>query len=128
VKAEDLPGARTIPDEPRYLAAVQLIERCGAQSYSLRYCDEHKPLVWLAVARFNVGWKVAAALNPQKATYRLLEDLIDGGMCVHCRRTTGVVVVSDSFEPPDQLPDVCWYVFDPELKVFRRSCEGRDTG
>ena len=61
-------------------------------------------------------------MTPLRAVLRLLDLVIDGGSCTHCGRQT---FVSDDFTqsmPLDRL--VCWYVYDPEVKTFRRSCEG----
>jgi hypothetical protein len=52
---------------------------------------------------------------------RLLDQTIDGGTCTHCGRPTGV---TDRWESSMPLADVvCWQVYDPELRVFRRGCE-----
>lgn len=57
-----------------------------------------------------------------KAVLRLLEQVVDGGRCTHCRRPTGV---SEDWTATLPLEETfCWYVFDPELETFRRSCEG----
>jgi hypothetical protein len=69
-------------------------------------------------------WETAAAMNPVRAILRLCERLIDGSICTHCKRPAG-------FEPDDitSMPAndfFCWYQYDPELKTFRRGCEGDD--
>ena len=56
---------------------------------------------------------------------RLCEQVIDGGLCTHCKRRT----IFDA-EPSDTVFDDalvamgCVYAWDPELATFRRSCEG----
>jgi hypothetical protein len=52
-----------------------------------------------------------AGMTPAQAAMRLLDQVVDGGLCAHCGRPTGVT---------DQTSDMplamllCWYVFDPE--------------
>jgi len=99
------PFAGATLNEPRFLAAVKLIERTGA-----------------------TGYEVAASLSPVEAVLRLCEQLIDGGQCRHCGQNT----IFDP-DPPseDHLTELldrmgCRYAWDPELATFRRSCEGAD--
>jgi hypothetical protein len=118
--------------DPRFLAAVQLIERVGAREFQIRYDDNDGagPTVWNALARFRVvtagptvhdnHWEVGAGMTPLGAVLRLADDLLDGGTCTHCHRPTGVM------HGPDEMPAgefVCWYQYDPELQVYRRGCE-----
>jgi hypothetical protein len=47
--------------------------------------------------------------------------LVDGAMCAHCGKPTGLeptLLVDMPF--PEHI---CWYQYDPELKTFRRGCE-----
>jgi hypothetical protein len=111
----------TISLEDLTSACSQMLPRLGAKSLQIRYCDEEQPVVWMAVAEFaDVDPQVAAALNPGRALLRLLEQLVDGGKCTHCNRPTGITL-----EVSSQLFArlICWYQYDPELKVFRRGCE-----
>lgn len=128
-----------VPEEemdPRFVAGLDLIRRTGALQVQVRWSDDEEPHVWFVTARHNFGpdrhprpegepgtvhWSVAAALHPLGAVFALLEELVDGSFCVHCQRPTGV---TDEVEgmPLDQV--FCWYVFDPELKTYRRGCEG----
>ncbi len=110
------------PDlSPEALAAVGLIARCGSKALQIRYSDDEQPVVWFAVATFAKNrWETAAGDSPTTAIIRLTEQLIDGGQCTHCRRGTGLWL---DLEPP-LITSVCWYVYDPELKTYRRSCEG----
>jgi hypothetical protein len=110
-------------DDPRFIAAVDLIGRTGAKSFAIRYTDDEPPVVWAAVAEYGDGRAEAAgALHPIVAVLRLAELLVDGGQCTHCGRPTGLDVDSIDTMPLDTL--VCWYQFDPELATFRRGCEG----
>jgi hypothetical protein len=114
-------------DDPRFAAAVDLIGRAGADQFMMRYSDEdgQPPLVWVSAARFDNGWECAAAMNPLMSLFRLCDALIDGGMCVHCRRPTGFV---PDIEPTVADALICWYQWDPELSTFRRGCAGNDNG
>ena len=112
------------PDQdPRVKPAIELLGRTGADQFQLRYCDEYKPRVWIASALWNRTWECAAAINPIRAIFRLIDSVLDGGTCLQCGRPTG-------FEPslqPETMPMnklVCWFQWDPELKTFRRGCEG----
>lgn len=114
---------------------MSLIERTGARSFQVRYSDEEEPVVWMAVGEWSLGrdgrpvakggkqaFEVGAAMNPLQAVLRLLDQMIDGGECNHCHRPTGV---TDDWQHEMPLSDVvCWYVYDPEMEVYRRSCEG----
>jgi hypothetical protein len=113
---------------PKITAGVELLRRCGAESFQLRYSDDERPIVWMAVATIHpsvTGRKgvseAAGALDPESAVMRLCAQLVDGGRCSHCGRPTGFETT------PDQMPlsrAICWYQFDPELNTFRRGCEG----
>jgi hypothetical protein len=75
----------------------------------------------VSVGKIN-HYETAAAMDPLTACYRLAEQLFDGGTCTHCQRPTGI---TDDWEAKLPLSDrICWYVYDPENKTFRRSCEG----
>lgn len=108
--------------DDRFVAAVELIGRTGAAEFQVRYTDDEQPVVWICAAKWKDHWEAAGGMTPLQAAIRLLEAVIDGGQCAHCKRPSGV---SDDFSqtmPLDAL--VCWYVYDPELKTFRRGCEG----
>lgn len=88
--------------------------------------DDPSPVFWMVAARIRfldgqVGYEVQAALDPATAAVRLAKRIIGGSVCVHCKR--GVSVSERWGEAPPDTGD-CWYVFDPELETFRRSCEG----
>jgi hypothetical protein len=115
------PGPAT--DDPRLVAAFDMIGRTGATGMGLRYQDDEQPIVWIAVGTWSGDrHEVGAALDPTRAALRLCEQVVDGGQCTHCSRPTGFEPDHLDSMPADQL--VCWYQWDPELKTFRRSCEG----
>jgi hypothetical protein len=107
--------------DPRFIAAVDLIGHTGSTNFQIRYCDEVKPIVWIAAAQFGKHWECAAAMNPLRAVFRLCDSLMDGGLCVHCNRPSGF---EPSIDPMPMSKLICWYQWDPELKVFRRGCSG----
>lgn len=119
--------------DDRFLAGVQLLDRTGARSFQIRYSpdDDPPPTIWTAAVEYREAfgiahkkhWKVAAGLSPLGAVLRLCEDVIDGGRCVHCNRPTVFVPDSDT-RMLDRLG--CVYAYDPELRTFRRGCEGND--
>jgi hypothetical protein len=105
-------------------ALFDLARRTGAISIGLRYQDDEEPVVWVAVGQWpervwdsdapegKSRWEATGAMTPMMAMYRLLEQVMDGGIC---EDWTGAMPLEDA---------VCWYRFDPEMKTFRRSCEG----
>lgn len=116
-------------DSTFIVAAVDLLGRTGAKETQIRYSDDQEPTIWVTTARWEVHgsgaaihqvWRTGSGLTPDDALYDLLEDVIDGGVCTHCRRLTQVE--RDHTEQP--ILPVCIYAFDPELKTFRRSCKG----
>lgn len=114
-------------EDPRLVAAVDLIGRTGAKEAQVRWSDDEEPTVWFVVAKYADGTAEAAAgMNPLVAAIRLVEQLVDGGACAHCGRPSAV---STDWQHEQPLDDVfCWYVYDPETEKFRRSCEGETTG
>lgn len=119
-------GVAAGPRDPRFVAAIELIGRTGGSQFQLRYSDDDEPTVWMAVGRWPYGSEAAAALDPLRAVLRLLDQVVDGGTCAHCGKPSGV---TDDFSSDMPMAEVfCWYVFDPELAVFRRSCEGETEG
>ena len=114
-------------DDPKLTAAVEMIGRTGATHFGLRYQDDEEPVVWIAVGTWpGDRHEVAAGLDPTRAALRLCEQAIDGGTCTHCKRPTGLEPDDLGAMPLDR--HFCWYQFDPELKTFRRGCEGDTPG
>lgn len=115
-------------DNDKMRAGIDFIRRTGASQVQVRIFDEEYPHAWMAVAVYNGknpakihGVECDAAMTATRAILRLCERVGDGGACVHCGKPTG-------FEPDGlwsmPIPDkICWYQFDPELKVYRRGCE-----
>jgi hypothetical protein len=125
-------------NDPRFKAALEMLQRTGAREFQMRYSDDEQPVVWFAVGRWNWGkrrggsdgpvaaggravWEVAAALSPLRAVFRLLDQTIDGGRCSHCGRSTGFS--EDVMLPTPLDAAVCWFMWDPEGQTFMRSCE-----
>lgn len=92
--------------------------------FQLRYSDDEEPTVWMAVGIYEGAWECAAAPDPVRAVFRLCDQLIIGGVCTHCNRPSAFE--EEPLGGPMPLDeDVCWYRYDPELNMFRRSCEGK---
>lgn len=121
-------------DEPKLAAAVKFLRRTGMREFQLRYSDDEAPVVWMAIAKYSVDentipvaeggrlvYEVDASLDPLRATLRLCERMADGGLCTHCHRPTGFE--PDSLNSMPLSEHVCWWQWDPELRVFRRGCE-----
>jgi hypothetical protein len=106
-------------------AIIGWLPRLGVQQVQIRYSDEDLPVVWMAVAVTPVGMDAAAGLNPNTALRRLAEQLVDGGTCTHCHCPTMIDFDFANARTRFNIrtnPPVCWYVHDPELNTFRRSC------
>lgn len=119
----------------RLVAATDMLRRTGAADIQIRYSDDTPPTVWFAVVRYRLNngrpqptgpittWETAAGRNATEALLRLCEKVIDGGQCAHCHRAAMFIGHLDDNEGPlDSL--VCITSYDPELKTYRRSCEG----
>lgn len=123
------PEAQIIED--KFKAAIEMLGRTGSDEFQIRYCEEEEPTIWMAAAHwpYQEGlvpehWDAAGGMTPWSALLRLMEATMDGGTCTHCHRPTSV-----DDKPTDAILGateafICWYRFDPELKTFRRSCEG----
>lgn len=115
-----MPAKKKDEDDPRYVAAVDLIGRTGASEFKVGYTDEDAPpVVWYAAAKWGPHWQVAGALSPLSAMFRLLELVMDGGTCMHCKRPSGFEPSTDPM-PLNQM--VCWYQWDPSTKTYKRGC------
>lgn len=121
--------------DPRFVAGVDLLGRTGARDFRIGWSheDDGPPTVWYAVAtwkghrdpRIGHGAEAAGALNPTAAVMRLCERVIDGGECAHCGQLT-IFDDNPGDSPFDTLLEAmgCVYAWDPELRTFRRGCEG----
>lgn len=119
-------GGAHNPKDPRIVAAIKLLARTGAESFQLRYHDDEEPMLWLAYAKWPHGEEATGATTPLLAVMRLAEQVIDGGRCAHCGKPSGL---TDDWAATLPLPEhICWWQFDPELKTFRRACEGETEG
>ena len=107
-------------NDKRFPAAVRLIGHTGAQEFQIRFCDEEKPVIWMAIARYGQQLAIGASITPLTAVFKLCDDLIDGGQCTHCHRPTGFEPGLSSM-PLDEL--VCWCQWDPSHEEFRRGCK-----
>jgi hypothetical protein len=123
------------PDDPRLPALVTLIGHTGATQFETRFSEgeaDGEPTVWMSIATFHLAdgdtFEVAAGANPFESTVRLAEVLIDGGTCRHCQRPSAL-------EPDPEADNLtsflvngvfCFYEWDPELELYRRSCEDPD--
>lgn len=134
--------ARQGAEDPRFMAGLDLLRRTGIREFSIRYSDDEQPTVWMVVGTWRFGERsdgnvgpvatggelrsdCGGGMTPLSALMRLLDQTIDGGTCMHCRKPTGVV---DDFTQTMPLGNhICWYQFDPELVTFRRGCEGETT-
>lgn len=119
----DFPGGR-LSDKGKdvFLAAVDMLYRTGAKQFQARWQDDEQPTVFMAVAQWSDDrYDVGAGMDPVTAVLRLLDQVIDGGVCQYCGKMTGITVDFDEMGFDDL---VCWYQFDPEMKKFRRGCEG----
>lgn len=104
----------------RTLALIELLRRCGLTGLQMRYSDDEKPVVWMAVACVGeAGYAVAASFDPEKAIDNLSEEMIDGGACNHCGRPAGVMHELGSMPA---AREICWYQYDPSLKRYARHC------
>jgi hypothetical protein len=134
VPSFELPHPEVSLRDPRYVAAIELIRRNGARELQLRYDNEQTPIVWVAVAGFSVvdgmpsqqgeinAHQAAGGLDPLKAIFALCRACLDRrGVCTHCGRNT---MFDEEFSPQPLEAFYCWYQWDPELKIFRRGCEG----
>ena len=122
-------------EDPILIAGIKLLERTGARGFQIRYSDDEEPVVWIAVAEYSIGpsnkpvakngrkvFETASGMNPIAAVMRLCDQVIDGSECNHCHKPAGVTEEWRGAMPLSEL--VCWYRYDPETQLFRRSCEG----
>jgi len=127
-----VPGMSGLDGE-KFTAAIDAVRRTGAKQVQIRVDEEQDPHVWVVVSGHATrggrpvstgkvnAWTPAAALDPLRAMLKLAADLYDGGQCAHCLRPAGF---DEGFGQMPLADHVCWVQWDPEMKVFRRACEG----
>lgn len=113
------------PENPKYAACFTLLQRTGARQVQVRYHDDEEPVLWLAYGEWPHGAEAAGGLTPFRALFRLVESVVDGGRCAHCGKPSGI---TEHFEPMPLDKAFCWWQWDPETELFRRSCEGETQG
>lgn len=92
-------------DGDTVVAVAGMMQRTGATGFQMRYSDDERPVVWIAVAEYAGGVAdCAAGMTPGAAAWRLAEQLLDGGECKLCGKATAVV--RQAGELPE-LPGVC---------------------
>ena len=88
------PARRKLPvpdrEKDRFIAAVDLLDRTGADAIQFRWCEEEWPVIWMAAGCWKGVWQAAGAMNPLEAVFRLLDEVIDGGKCTHCGRPSRI--------------------------------------
>lgn len=112
------------PVDPKFGAGLEYIYSVLPMPLDVRFRFENSevPAVWIAVCTYAGGRYVAEAdLAYVGALLKVCERITYGSTCLHCGRPA-------AFDP-NMLPvstrgALCWMQWDPELKVFRRSCEG----
>ena len=111
-------------------ACVELIGRTGASTWQLRYDDREPPCVWTCVVEYDRGdggpWEAAAGRGPLEAVVRLVERLVDGGICHHCGRPTALDTFDDDHPMRRSVAALgCLYSYDPDEGSWVRGCELR---
>lgn len=126
--AQSPPPSADELEMPKFTEAVKLLGHTGARDFQIRWCEEEKPVVWMALVSWDrddggdAHYEVAASLTPVRAVLRLCEQLLDGGICLRCNRPTGFEPDNIESMPADE--HFCWFQWDPELKTYRRGCSG----
>lgn len=108
-------------------AGCDMLRRTGVREVQIRYADDQEPVIWFVVGTWERNGRlipqVGADFTPRGAMFALLERVMDGGTCQHCKRPVGVEE-NWGLDLSGAINEiVCWYVYDPELKTFRRGCE-----
>ena len=110
----------------RMVAGVDLLGRTGVREVEIAYDDERNdmrvPVVWWATGKWN-GARVDSELfpYPAQAVEDLLTQVINGGHCRRCDKTTVIGI--------DLGPDYCCFqlvasdVDDDQAYRYVRTCE-----
>lgn len=117
---------QTLPKEhmDAIVAAAELIGRAGGKEFEVGFLDEDAPVHlarWWASATFN-GAKVMVDEQPSGALAceLLARQVLDGGLCTHCRRVVRIRPeghVEDRYKGPKPC---AWHRVGP---TWKRGCE-----
>lgn len=108
--------------DPRFIAGVDMLRRTGTSEFQIRWQDDQKPVVWIAVGGWSGRFEAAASMSPVIAVLRLCEQVIDGSPCLHCGKAAGFD--AQNIEALDCVEDwICWYRYDPGAEKFIRGCD-----
>lgn len=89
VEFDDITKDLNEDERDRVNAAIDLTGRTGASSMALEELDDGR---WIAIAQYDRlggSWRGEAESAPAAADL-LVSGILEGGMCVHCGRTTTV--------------------------------------
>jgi len=120
-------------EDPRFIGAVDVIKRTGAREVQIRYSDDEQPVIWFAVAGWNVNidgiptkhgagraWETSSALHPIEAVFRLARQVVDGGQCAHCSKPAAF----NTDDGDELLPEFfCWWTWNPEAAKYVQACQ-----
>jgi hypothetical protein len=116
-------------DDSFLAACIDMAQRCGAREWQIRYSDDSEPVLWLAYCLCRTEdspqmvAQVAGGMSAEDAAFRLCERLVDGGLCTHCGKPSGLLEVEDTGPLTDVLSRaICWYRYSAPMKRFRPAC------
>ncbi len=113
-----------VGDQKLIAALTDLFARCGVRAASAHIEVSMTPAVFVLRCSWDDGRvDVMGGVTLAQAMFRMAQHIVDGGVCTHCDKPTGV---ARDFEDDLDAEIACWYQMDPELSRFRRSCEGDD--
>lgn len=120
------------------IGLVDLIKRTGAWSLQMREVDDPPPLCWVVVVTHYIDeegmptadtqkgeqhYEAVAAMDLGTALKRMAEVLMDGGMCMTCKRPTAFYTDLDGAPGAMELFACCTY-WDGDK--YMKTC-GRET-
>lgn len=112
-----------LADDPKFRAALEYVWTVLPRPLDIDFRVEGQaPTVWIVVCTYPEGrYAVEADLDHLGALLKLCERITYGSVCLYCGRPA-------AFDPNmlelSTKGVFCWMQWDPELRVFRRSCEG----